>query len=67
MLIKANKEIEVEKFTEALHRAEFDSYTPEELRAFCKGVRCALVELGIDADTVSDVREYFEQMYFDWE
>lgn len=67
MVIKANTEIEVGNFVSDLHRAELDSYTPDELRAFCKGVRCALVSLGVDDNTVCDVREWFEQMYFKFE
>ena len=64
MFIKVNTEIEVGNFVSDLHRSELDSYTPDELLAFCKGVRCALVSLGVDDNTVCDVREWFDQMYF---
>ena len=67
MVIKVNTDIEVGNFVSDLHRSELDSYTPDELRAFCKGVRCALVSLGVDDNTVCDVREWFEQMYFKFE
>lgn len=67
MVIKANKEIEVSDFVSDLHRAELDIYSPDELRAFCKGVRCALASLGVDDNTVCDVREWFEHIYFKFE
>lgn len=41
MVIKDNTEIEVCNFVSDLHRSELDSYTPDELRAFCNGFRCA--------------------------
>lgn len=65
MKIKVNAEIDIQSFVDVLHRAEFDSYTPEELDAFRKGVSCALVALGADDYTVSDFREHFEYQYTD--
>ncbi|MDD6826203.1 MAG: hypothetical protein PUE12_08880 [Oscillospiraceae bacterium] len=64
MFIKLNTEIEVGNFVSDLHRAELDSYTLDELCAFSNGVRCALVSLGVDVNTLCDVRELFYQMYF---
>lgn len=64
MNIKVNADIDMQAFVDSLHRAEFDTYTPEELDAFRKGVSCALVALGADDFTVSDFREYFENQYY---
>lgn len=64
MTIKTNAEIDMQSFVDALHRAEFDTYTPEQLDAFRKGVSCALVALGVNGFAVSDFREHFEYQYF---
>lgn len=64
MTIKVNSKIDMQSFVDSLHRAEFESYTYEELNAFRKGVSCALASLGVDDFTLSDFREYFEHDYF---
>ena len=64
MTIKTNAEIDMQSFVDALHRAEFETYTPEQLDAFRKGVSCALVALGVNEFAVSDFRECFEYQYF---
>lgn len=63
MNIRLNVELDMQSFVDVLHRSEFDSYTPEELDAFRKGVSCALFALGADELTMSDFREHFENLY----
>lgn len=63
MNIKLNVELDMQSFVDVLHRSEFDTYTPEELDAFRKGVSCALFALGADELIMSDFRERFESLY----
>ena len=63
MNIKLNVELDLDSFVDVLRRSEFDSYTPEELDAFRKGVSCALFALGADELILSDFREQFEVLY----
>lgn len=63
MNIKINAEIDLQSFVAFLHRSEFDTYTPEQLDSFRKGVSCALFALGVDELILSDFREYFESLY----
>lgn len=66
-MIKIEKEMDTISFVKALRRAEFDTYTPDELAAFRKGVSSALAALGVDSFTLSDFRECFEYDYYKFE
>ena len=63
MNIRLNVELDMQSFVDVLHRSEFDTYTPEQLDAFRKGISCALFALGADELILSDFRERFESLY----
>lgn len=67
--INNNLEIGVECFVKRLYCKDFEHYTADEdeIKAFCKGVCRALTALGVDDNTVSDVKESFEYRYYLWE
>lgn len=67
MIITTKNNIEIDKFVKSLKRPEFDTYTEKEIKAFCDGVSRALDSLGVDYFTVSDFREWFQNMYFKYE
>ena len=58
MVIKDNTEIEVGNFLSDLHRSELDSYTPDELRAFFNGFRCAFNVMQLCSISEDDIAKF---------